>query len=278
MRSFSQLVDYVITYRQSTPDRENALHFVAAWIHNAFPDLNIIIVEQDSHQKLGTSELSYCQHKFIYNPGLFNRGWAFNVGATLTERPYLIFGDADIFMQKSAYLESFHYLREFQAVDPKKNYVWNVSDIRFNPLRYDKSKIRYGNTFAGGVFFISRACFLSIGMWDEDFEGWGGEDNVMEHIIRCYLRQCRLQLDVLHINHQRLVLDGKGQPHYEQNSKLSKHICSLHGERLQSYMERKKLRLSGSKSRYNNSGIKMETGGRLARKYVVELDNPDRIE
>ena len=260
MEIFPEQIDYIISYRESAPDRKIALHFVTAWLHKTFPDMNVVIVEQDTSPKLKDSELPNCQRIFIYNPGLFNRGWSCNVGASATNKPYLIFGDADIFMPKSAYLECFHYLQEFEAVDPKKNYVYNVNNIALDPLSYQSKNIRYGNTFAGGIFLIRRQSFLSLGMWDEDFEGWGGEDNVMEHVIRSYLRHCRLQLDVFHINHHRTADDGNKQPQYLYNSKLSRLICSLHGERLQKYMENKKKRNPASKYKYRNLSNDSETG------------------
>ena len=129
-------------------------------------------------------------------------------------------------------------------------YIWNVNKIVLDSLDYQTKNIRYGNTFAGGIFLIRRESFLSIGMWDEDFEGWGGEDNVMEHVIRSYLRHCRLQLEVFHVNHQRTAHDGKEQPQYLHNSELSRHICSLHGERLQRYMENKKKQIAACKDKY----------------------------
>lgn len=222
--------------------------------------MNIVIVEQDTQPKLDLSNLPYCKHIFIYNPGLFNRGWSCNVGARATENRYLIFGDADVFMSKPAYTECFRYLQDFEAVDPKKNYLWNVDNIEIESLQYQIKSIRYGNTFGGGIFLIQRESFMSLEMWDEDFEGWGGEDNVMQHVIQSYLRHCRLQLDdIFHIDHLRTFLDGKEQPSYIRNSERSNYICSLHGERLLSYMEYKKKHSLGCKNKYvtgNSSDVR----------------------
>ena len=33
--------------------------------------------------------------------------------------------------------------------------------------------------FCGGNFFIRRQAFLELGLWDERFLGWGGEDDAM---------------------------------------------------------------------------------------------------
>lgn len=243
-------VDYIISYRESTPDRKRALHFVANWLHRAFPRMNIVVVEQDSRPRLDIGELPFCRRLFIPNPGLFNRGWSNNVGAAATANPYLVFADVDVFMAASDYSRCFYYLQDFEAVDPKKYYLWNVGDVTPDGLHYRRKSLRYGNTFAGGIFLIRRDSFLSLGMWDEEFEGWGGEDNVMEHVIRAYLKHCRLQLDVFHIDHRRTAFDGRRQPRYLSNSKRSRHICSLHGEPLLRYVEDKKKRSRGCRNKY----------------------------
>ena len=260
MADFASQVDYIISYRESTPDRRKTLLFVTRWLHRAFPQLNITIVEQDTQPKLETSVPEYCHYLFLYNPGLFNRGWSNNVGGAATANPYLIFGDADVFMDKSAYLQSFEYLQDFEAVDPKKNYVWGVDDVDVESLGFSNHAIRYGNTFGGGIFLIQRKAYESIGTWDETFERWGGEDNVMEHIIRSYLRHCRLHLDVYHISHERTIFDGRQQPHYQSNSEHSQFICSLHGERLINYMNDKKSQPKACVGKYAHAAPHQNQG------------------
>jgi len=53
--------------------------------------------------------------------------------------------------------------------------------------KYDKGQLnltkRNGTTFAGGHFVLSRETYEKIGGWDEQFTGWGREDDFMTHKI-----------------------------------------------------------------------------------------------
>lgn len=256
-------VDYIISYRESSADRKAALLYVTSWVLNAFPEINIIVVEQDNRQKLVKDELPGCQLIFIFNEGLFNRSWSNNVGAVHGARPFLVFADCDIFLKKQAYQACFDALGVFDAVDPKKSYITNVDlsaayllpSKQVKKQRVPDYKIknkRFGNTFAGGIFFIRRQSLIDIGLWDETFEGWGGEDNVMEHVIRLFLRQCRLQLEVFHIDHLRTVLDTKSQPQYQLNSERCRAICGEHGPAMLVYIEDKKQAVWGATDKYRD--------------------------
>ena len=269
-----ELLDYIISYRESSPDRRKALMYVVSYLRQMFDRLNIIVVEQDTSPKLKAADLPHCQLIFVYNAGLFNRGWSNNVGVNATRRPFIAFADCDIFLKKESYLNCFDALQFFDAVDPKKSYITNVGlppdaicpHKSINHQEKDSQEVpsenlsgyriknrRYGNTFAGGIFFIRRQSLLALGLWDENFEGWGGEDNAMEHVIRLFLRQCRLQLEVFHIDHSRTRFDTREQPAYQANSRRCQEICAIHGTALLAYLKEKNKTISGAVDKYQNS-------------------------
>ncbi|WDE08030.1 hypothetical protein SG34_014715 [Thalassomonas viridans] len=258
-------IDYIISYRESSADRRKALFYVVSRLHCYFKDLNIIVVEQDTSPKLKAADLPYCQLIFIFNGGLFNRGWSNNVAVNAGRRPFLVFADCDIFLSKESYQTCFNALQVFDAVDPKKSYITNVSipaaaavqekcnggrELSEISPAYTLKNRRYGNTFAGGIFLIRRQSLLALGLWDESFEGWGGEDNAMEHVIRLFLRQCRLQLEVFHIDHSRTRLDTRSQPGYQANSQRCRAICAVHGKALLEYLKEKKQIIAGASDKY----------------------------
>ena len=80
------LFSYIIPYRKSSSDREYALNFTINYLNKHFPDVEIIVVEQDNepqeHNLTGNYRL-----EFTYNPGLFNRSWGMNCGGEASERP-----------------------------------------------------------------------------------------------------------------------------------------------------------------------------------------------
>lgn len=53
--------------------------------------------------------------------------------------------------------------------------------INLYHLKNLKLKLRYGTTFAGGHIAISKSTFDKIGGCDEQFEGWGREDDFLTH-------------------------------------------------------------------------------------------------
>ncbi|WP_281557579.1 galactosyltransferase-related protein [Thalassomonas sp. RHCl1] len=263
-------IDYIISYRESSVDRRKALFYVVSRLHQTFDKLNIIIVEQDDSPKLTADDLPYCQLIFVFNAGLFNRGWSNNVGVNASMRPFVAFADCDIFLTKQSYQSCFDALQVFDAVDPKKSYITNVdlampttdlaedkkivqADMSQVSATYTIKNRRYGNTFAGGIFFIRRQSLQALGFWDENFEGWGGEDNAMEHVIRLFLRQCRLQLEVFHIDHSRSWLDTRAQPGYQSNSQRCRAICAIHGQALLEYLKEKKQCIPGAIDKYRVS-------------------------
>lgn len=264
-------IDYIISYRESSADRRKALFYVISRLHQTFDKLNIIVVEQDTSPKLTAADLPFCQLIFVFNAGLFNRSWSNNVAVNASTRSFIAFADCDIFLTKQSYQSCFDALQIFDAVDPKKSYITNVSlpDETIVQTKEHKStqegiklastytikNRRYGNTFAGGIFFIRRQSLLALGFWDENFEGWGGEDNAMEHVIRLFLRQCRLQLEVFHIDHSRTRFDSRSQPGYQSNSQRCRAICAIHGQALLEYLKEKKQSIPGAVDKYQTNKL-----------------------
>lgn len=243
-------LDYIIGFRASHPDRVDALQFVIACVQKTLPAAHIVVVEQDAQPVLDPAEFPGCEVIFVRNDQLYNRGWGFNIGANAGSRPQLLFADADVFLTHDGYRKALQQIEIFEAVDPKRFYLWNVHQQNPTDLTYYIEGPRYGNTMAGGIFLVQRRVFMEVGMWDERFEGWGGEDNAMEHVIRSYLSFCRLQVDAFHIRHARAAVDGRAQPNYAANRNLSDTICSLHGERLHSYMIEKGAHPKGLHDKY----------------------------
>ena len=244
------LIDYIITYRGSSADRKAALRFVVKTLQDMFVELNIVIVEQDNEPQLVPSQWPGCEIIFVHNNGLFNRGWANNVGARHSKRPFIVFADCDVFMVKQDYLQAFGALNQFEAVDPKCHFLTNiVLPASIEAVAKIKNK-RYGNTFAGAIFMIRREALLKVGYWDEKFEGWGGEDNVMAHVIWLILSHCRLQLTVFHIDHSRSIFDTKAQPNYQANFNRSQQICAEHGSAIFEYIANKTAQPIGVADKY----------------------------
>jgi len=155
---------------------------------------DIAVVEQAyfpdfDGQQWGVKEI------FLYNPGVFNKGWAFNV--VVNQYPsydYYIFADGDIiypdlngFCQQiilncqTQPQPAFRLFTEcldtnstdLQTCNVVQDVITNYKDKKLTLVRRD------GLTFAGGTIAISRETYNKIGGWDEQFEGWGRHDDFM---------------------------------------------------------------------------------------------------
>lgn len=243
-------VAYLICYRESTRDRREALQFVLNWIYNILPNLEILLIEQDEAPKLSVKLTPNCKKIFLYNRGLFNRSWAFNVGIKHTKKKIIAFADADVIMNKADYLKCFSACFTFDAVTPKANFVTNIADIDPVQLKYRVVNKRRMYTFASMLLIMSRKAINEIGLWNENFEGWGYEDNAISYIIHHRLSSKIFNCSIFHIDHERTILDGKQQPKFRYNMFLMNELDNLSGKALERYCELEKNKEKGDTEKY----------------------------
>lgn len=232
-------ISYIIGFRAANEERTNALFFVLKKLRAYFSDMEIMVVEQDEKPTLKIAEELNIKHVFFKNSGLYNRSRAFNIGVENTSRDIFVFGDADIFLEKEDYLTVFKATETFEAVTPTKIEITDIALTgNANPEFEIVKKRRMitlgsGFTFAGGIVVLTRLGFEKIGGWDERFEGWGGEDNAMSHIIFNKLTSKTFRFPTYHIDHPRTVVDGNGQKKYQENKDLSDETKALAGVALE---------------------------------------------
>lgn len=224
---------YILTYRRGEgPERERNLLAVLAWLAR-FEQLDVILVEQDDAPRLPRA-LPHpgVRVAFAYNPGPFNKSWGFNIGARLSDRPWLGFADADLLLG-DVLTETLGYLAtNLQTIKPYRRQIeldptesqraaadpdWLPQDDPARPRNRDASGERL--VFAGGVVFMTRHTWHNVGRWDERFRGWGGEDDAMSWRLE-FARAPGIELDrrpALHLHHPRPRTATLEQPHYADN-------------------------------------------------------------
>lgn len=220
------MLSYIINHRGKTGFRLENLIFLVNYLNN-FKNIEIIIVEQDSESVLSNLKFpNNCKHIFIKNSGLFNRSWGFNVGYKYSTNEYLAFGDNDVVITKDAYDKSIILLQQNKVVNPYSSIVDTTTQeanlIRqTNSLLSIKREGRRGINFCGGLVFFTKQMFEQIGGWDEDFRGWGGEDNALTfYKIPLILgKECMEEIDSVgyHLWHERNVNDTFQQKNYKNN-------------------------------------------------------------
>ena len=231
-----QDISYIICFRDSNQERRDALLFKLAWMWKCFPEITVIVVEQDVESKLDIKLFPNCESIFIYNPNLFNRSWAFNVAAMNSDKELLVFSDSDIFLSKEDYEKCFSSCNKFDFCKPNLALIHNVRITSYEDLTFEIVNERKLFTIAGGLIFMRREALLRIGGWDERFEGWGGEDAAMSKLIINRLKFSILDLDTYHIDHDRS--QAKKDKTFLYNWNLAQEIGTYEGPSINNYIER----------------------------------------
>jgi len=229
-------VSYLITYRASgSIDRRENLLAVLRWLAQ-WPDVQTIVVEQDTVARLDPGLPSEAAAWLAYNPGPFNKGWGLNVAARLAHHPLLVVGDADM-LAPHALAEAVERCRQgLSAVKPYRHVVdlapeeaarvrggeWGFVPVRPHDAPPNPDGQHEHVAFAGNLFVIQRDAYWRVGGFDERFLGWGGEDDAMA----IKLRRARIPSTeigaqpAVHLWHPRSHETTVGQPHYQANLRL----------------------------------------------------------
>lgn len=188
----------IISYRETSPDRRKNIDLVLEHLRYLDELREIIIVEQDHHPKLPETTDFYT-HIFLHNEGYFNKSWAYNVGAARATGNKLIFHDSDLLLKTRDLVNAVKQLDIYEAVNPY-DMVYDVQKGAPNPFECKEIQ-RVGSTFAGGVVLFQKEAFFRIYGWDEEFSGWGKEDNAMSAKIFVLLSHTSLKAEIAHLYH-----------------------------------------------------------------------------
>ena len=256
MVNITQLACYILTYRaervghQLTHRRANLIA-VLSWLRR-FPELAVILVEQDRTPTFNVPEMSPhlqgVNYQFVYNPGAFNKSWGLNVGARCANTDVIGFGDADVICGDM--MESVKACLERVVAVNCHRRVIDLSEpqsalVRAGHLDYlpdaaaaaGRDKQQEHVVFCGGNFFIRRQALLELGLWDERFLGWGGEDDAMSFKLQ-RARVSAMEFDsrpAIHLHHDRAApAVGGAPPHadYGNNVRLLRRYRDYSDEEL----------------------------------------------
>jgi len=222
---------YVIQHRDHSKnhDRTRNLIQVLKYVRSISKYIEILIIEQDTSKssELETIAAEYnVKYEFLYNPGLFNRSWGFNFSTRVTDKQKLVFADNDMLIDNECFIQSVTLLDIFSIVRPYNGYSNDLTEEQ--TLAYISTKqigqgiIRNIHNLSGGVILFNKTTFEQIGMFDERFEGWGGEDDEMMLNIQKYATEgsvtvATLNHPITHLYHSREIYDGNSQPNYNKN-------------------------------------------------------------
>ena len=183
----------IISHKSRSEERLRNLRIVVKWLISTVrksDKVELIIVEQGEKRTVCSEEFDNAslpiKCKFVYKKGLFNKSWGYNVGAKMASYNNLLFIDNDIILSREAIKRGY---KLFKHVDAVRFYdrLYALSERETQALveRFEyppqTSRILRDFSVPGGFFLIRKKLFYKLGGWNEEFEGWGGEDDAFAH-------------------------------------------------------------------------------------------------
>ncbi|MCH2177110.1 MAG: galactosyltransferase-related protein [Lentisphaeria bacterium] len=170
-----------------------------------------IVVEQDNKPQIQDNLPGWVRYVFddLPLPDMpYSRSAAFNTGAAIAEGDVLIFHDNDMLIPEfyASYINK--YLTSGLEVIQPKRFIFYLDEettlevFKTSCLSGAQPEYVIENLDGGGSFGITRKAYYEIGGMDEDFVGWGGEDN--EFWDRCSTRRVweHASLPLIHLWHK----------------------------------------------------------------------------
>lgn len=220
-KDIQKTIDYskltiIIPYRKTNdPEREVNVEITLNYLRKIRIN-NLIISEHANESSLNFLTDKYGNFfdsfKIIFNRAdgnLFNKAHAINKGVMASETPYFAIVDIDCLTEKKNIHQAIYLLdKGFEVVHPFNRIIKDIVDKEKFREELDFKKVtsppQYRDWADGGIVFWNKDSFIDIGMKNEYFSGWGGEDN--EILIRanlCQLKQIRIDDTLYHLYHER---------------------------------------------------------------------------
>lgn len=174
--------------------------------------LECIVIEQDVESKIRDCLprwVRYLHQKSDAGNDKYNRSAAFNYGVRHARGPIILLHDNDMLVPTS-YCHDIKDIvsRGYQALNIKR-YVFYLGESdtakvlsSFHELSHCTPEYVLQNLEAGGSMAITRKAYLEVGGMDEDFVGWGGEDNEFWNRCSTLDRWIWGYLPVIHLWHE----------------------------------------------------------------------------
>jgi GT2 family glycosyltransferase len=203
-------ISCVIPYREI--DRKDSILTVLRSIRaQRFPDIEIVMTEEDTSQKINDDECAPAKH--IFTPGLpgaaFNKSKAWNVGVAACTSDMLVLHDADTLAPSNYFksiakelseVESCHLCKQIFYMGLAETRAINANGIVDRPMY--NHMVDY---FEGGSIACRRKTYWKIGGFVEEFVGYGVEDcDFYFRLSKATNWRENRQFDLLHLHHDRV--------------------------------------------------------------------------
>ncbi len=220
---------FIIGYRHSL-EKFNLLKRTIDWV-SGFAGVDIILVEQDTHSKISHLPLK-ARHIFLKSDKPYNKAWGFNIGTKLSKSNVIVFSDLGVIMDPNKFIEGLRAIEQYDMVSPYSS-VLDLNPQESNLQLQDMLKIdRPGRgetdnqkiNICGGISIFRKDAIQKIAGWNEDFIGWGGEDDFQTIKVENFLTYTTLPYKCYHLYHNREVPNQNG---YQRTLQLLQNLRNL---------------------------------------------------
>lgn len=238
-------VTFNIPVKIDSRDRARNLFVCVNYINRYF-DTNIIVCEQNDNYVadiLKNAKYIYLHFESNVNKNEIHRTAQLNLMCMKSNTPIIVNYDCDVLLPIDQYVISTELIRNNEAdvVYPYNGQFLNIDDksIEQFMIYYDLDKIDKSN-FAhigppdkpsvGGAIFYNKQSFINSGMENENFFGWGFEDNERFYRFNTLgLKIKRTDKSLYHMNHEKVQFNSS---RIWTNSREMNYIKSLDKEQL----------------------------------------------
>jgi hypothetical protein len=226
----SENITFVTHLRYDHEDRLDNLQTIIDYYGNNLPNSKFIFVEDDSKHNTNFDKIKW--HKktafyFLKNESVYHRTQALNFGIKQATTPIVVSLDTDCIVATKNLLDcekalldgavaAWPYNGYFIDIDFDLKHAFKESKLDFNTLlnslegnyelplsaRFKHHLVRCTNNDhlgTGGIVMFNKEKFTAIGGYNQNFIGWGCEDNEIK------VRLSTLELDIYRTNNKEAI-------------------------------------------------------------------------
>lgn len=212
-------------------ERQGAAETVINHIRSQlFPNIEIIICEQDEKNNFSLANVMPCQYflaKSKYSNMPFTKAIAVNLGVTKATYSRIILQDADIACPSNYVSKVYYLLNNYEGVHIGAKVMYIDKDSSKNAIAKgsinNKLKCeRAVGYFEGGSLACTKSAFFKIGGFNEIFEGYGVEDCDFFDRLKNFTKFFNTRTeDFVHLWHGRTV---GWERHHRRNKNIAAQI------------------------------------------------------
>jgi hypothetical protein len=219
----------LIAIRLDGDARKANLKTVLRYFTHFFTDLDIIVIESGGRfLEDFLSPFPDVTYHALENETSFHKTKYFNLGARLSERPYISCYDADVLFDPTSIQAALDYLKSDPThffCFPYNGEFWDIQDPQKQLIceTFDFSRVPEVGTCIhpnspGGATFFQKNAFLEMGGYNETFISWGWEDDeIVLRFTKLGFPPARMPGICVHMHHPRGPNSSDTHPHFQRN-------------------------------------------------------------